>query len=110
MALLTLLVGARGRMATLGVVVFPIAAATLGAYADYGHRLAEGLDWRLQLHDWCAVPAYHTQAVAALPALLLWLPDGEPRRRDFPASPPGPPPLTGLEARLFRPKRVELLL
>src|SRR3546814_8408254 len=57
MALLTLLVGARGRMATLGVVVFPIAAATLGAYAGYGHRLAEGLDWRLQLHAWCAVPA-----------------------------------------------------
>src|SRR3546814_16352313 len=42
MALLTLLVGARGRMATLGVVVFPPAPGTLGPYADSGYPLAHG--------------------------------------------------------------------
>src|SRR3546814_4008108 len=102
MALLTLLVGARGRMATLGVVVFPIAAATLGAYAGYGHRLAEGLDWRLQLHAWCAVLAYATLAVAALLAIMLWLQEGALRRRDFHAWLRVLPPLTELETLLFR--------
>src|SRR3546814_11108602 len=90
-------------MATLGVVVFPIAAATLGAYAGYGHRLAEGLDWRLQLHAWCAVLAYDPLAVAALLAIMLWLQEGALRRRDFPASPRGLPPLHALAPPLLRP-------
>jgi ABC-type uncharacterized transport system permease subunit len=102
MAVLTLLVGARGRMATLGVVVFPIAAAALGGYAGYGHHLAEGLDVRLQLHAWCALLAYATLAVAALLAIMLWLQEGALRRRDFHAWLRVLPPLTELETLLFR--------
>ncbi len=102
MALLTLLVGARGRMATLGVVVFPIAAATLAGYAGYGHHLAEGLDARLQIHAWCALLAYATLAVAALLAIMLWLQERALRRRDFHAWLRALPPLTELETLLFR--------
>ncbi|HVI59280.1 MAG TPA: cytochrome c biogenesis protein CcsA [Luteimonas sp.] len=102
MALLTLLVGARGRMATLGVVVFPIAAATLAGYAVYGHHLAEGLDARLQLHAWCALLAYATLAVAAVLAVMLWLQERALRRRDFHAWLRVLPPLTELETLLFR--------
>src|SRR3546814_4873272 len=57
MALLALLVGARGRMATLGVVVYPIAAATLAAYAGYGHPLVDAMDTGVQLHAQRALPA-----------------------------------------------------
>ena len=67
MAAMTTLYGATGRMAALGVVVFPIAAALLVAYAGYGHVGAEALDWRLQLHAWCALLAYATLAIAARP-------------------------------------------
>lgn len=102
MALLSLLVGARGRMATLGVVVFPIAAATLAGYAGYGHRVAEGLDPRLQLHAWCALLAYATLAVAALLAIMLWLQERALRRREFHAWLRVLPPLTELETLLFR--------
>ncbi len=102
MAVLTLLVGARGRMATLGVVVFPIAAATLGGYAGYGHHLVDEMDAGVQLHAWCAVLAYATLAVAALLAIMLWLQESALRRRDFHAWLRVLPPLTELETLLFR--------
>lgn len=102
MAALTLLVGARGRMSTLGVVVFPIAAATLAAYAGYGHRAAGDLDARLQLHAWCALLAYATLAVAALLAIMLWLQERALRRRAFHTWLRALPPLTELETLLFR--------
>ena len=110
MALLSLLVGARGRMATLGVVVFPIAAATLGGYAGYGHHLAEGLDGRLQLHAWSALLAYATLAVAALLAIMLWLQERALRRRDFHTWLRVLPPLTELETLLFRTIAVGFIL
>ena len=37
MSALTTLYGATGRMAALGVIVFPVAAASLVAYVYYGH-------------------------------------------------------------------------
>src|SRR3546814_3515137 len=55
MAALTALFGASGRMAALGVVVFPLAALMLGAFAAYGQHRVEVLDWRLQLHAWAAL-------------------------------------------------------
>jgi ABC-type uncharacterized transport system permease subunit len=102
MAGLTLLVGARGRMAALGVIVFPLASASLFAYANYGHHVPEGLDWPLQLHAWCALLAYATLAVAALLAVLLWIQEGALRRREFHGWLRALPPLTELEALLFR--------
>src|SRR5262245_30153111 len=63
MGVLTTLVGATGRMAALGVVVFPLAALTLFGYQHHGHGIAEDLDWRLQLHAWMALLAYATLAI-----------------------------------------------
>ena len=103
MAALTTLFGAGGRMAALGVVVYPMAAATLLGYAAYGHRIAEALDWRLQLHAWCALLAYATLAIAALLASMLWLQERALRRHQFfHGWLRALPPLTELESLLFR--------
>ena len=102
MALLTVLVAARERMASLGVVVFPIAAISLLAYALWGHRPAPALDWRLQLHAWCALLAYATLAIAALLAIMLWLQERALRRHQRPGWLRALPPLTELETLLFR--------
>lgn len=102
MAALTTLYGATGRMAALGVIVFPLAAASLLAYAGYGHRVAEPLGWRLLLHAWCALLAYATLAVAALLAILLWAQERALRRREFHGWLRALPPLTELELLLFR--------
>jgi ABC-type uncharacterized transport system permease subunit len=102
MAAMTALYGAAGRMAALGVVVFPIAAALLGAYAGYGHVTPEALDWRLQLHAWCALLAYATLAIAALLAITLWLQERALRRREFHGWLRALPPLVELESLLFR--------
>lgn len=102
MAALTALYGAYGRMAALGVIVFPLAAASLLAYAGYGQAAAQPLDWRLQLHAWCALLAYATLAVAALLAILLWTQERALRRRQFHDWLRALPPLTELESLLFR--------
>jgi ABC-type uncharacterized transport system permease subunit len=102
MAALTTAFGTSGRMAALGVIVFPLAAASLCGYAAYGHMPAEGLDWRLQLHAWCALLAYATLAIAALLALMLWAQERALRRREFHGWLRALPPLTELETLLFR--------
>ena len=102
MAALTTLVGANGRLAALGGVVFPLAAASLLGYAAYGHVRAEGLDWRLQLHAWCALLAYATLAVAALLAIMLWVQERALRQRQAQGWRRALPPLTELETLLFR--------
>jgi ABC-type uncharacterized transport system permease subunit len=102
MAALTTLYGGSGKMAALGVIVLPIAAATLGGYAAYGHVRAEVLDWRLLLHAWCALLAYATLGIAALLALLLWAQERALRRREFHGWLRALPPLTELELLLFR--------
>src|SRR6476619_4290769 len=102
MAGLTTLFGAAGRMAALGVIVFPMAAASLLGYAGYGHVPPEGLDWRLQLHAWCALLAYATLAIAVILALMLWAQERAMRRRQFNDWLRALPPLTELEMLLFR--------
>lgn len=102
MAALTTLAGARGRMAALGVVAFPLAAVLLAAYHQHGHLPTDGLDWRLQLHAWLALLAYATLAIAALLAVMLWLQERALRRRQFHAWLRALPPLTELEDLLFR--------
>ncbi|HLT44160.1 MAG TPA: cytochrome c biogenesis protein CcsA [Luteimonas sp.] len=110
MAVLTTLFGAGGRMAALGVVVYPIAALTLGAYAAYGHRLSEPLDWRLQLHAWSALLAYATLAIAALLAVMLWLQERALRQHRLHAWSGALPPLVELETLLFRTVTVGFVL
>lgn len=102
MAALTTAVGAWGRMAALGVVVFPLAAVTLIGYRAYGHVPALHLDWRLLLHAWLALLAYATLAIAALLAIMLWLQERALRRREFHSWSRALPPLVELETLLFR--------
>ena len=102
MAALTALYGANGRMAALGVLVFPIAAAVVVAYAFRGHVEAGPLDWRLQLHAWCALLAYATLGIAAVLAIFLWMQERALRQREFHPWGRALPPLTELESLLFR--------
>ena len=101
MAVLTTLYGASGRMGALGIVVYPIAAAAMLGYASQAH-VATALDWRLQLHAWCALLAYATLAIAALLAIMLWLQERALRRREFHGWLRALPPLVELESLLFR--------
>jgi ABC-type uncharacterized transport system permease subunit len=103
MAALTTLYGANDRMAALGVIVFPLAAASAVAYAARGHvATGEPLDWRLQLHAWCALLAYATLGIAAVLAILLWVQERALRQRVFHGWMRALPPLTELESLLFR--------
>ena len=102
MAALTTLFGAGARMAALGVVVYPLAALLLGVYVAYGHRIAQPLDWRLQLHAWLALLSYATLAIAALLAVMLWLQERALRRHQVHSWLRALPPLTELETLLFR--------
>lgn len=102
MAALTTSYGAWGRMQGLGVLVFPLAAATLVADAMTPRMASPVVDWRLQLHAWCALLAYATLAVAALLAVMSWLQERALRRRDYHRWLRALPPLTELEELLFR--------
>ena len=102
MAAITTLVGAQGRMAALGVIAFPLAATLLLTYHLNGHKPADGLDWRVQLHAWLALLAYATLAIAALLAVMLWVQERALRRREFHVWLRALPPLTELEELLFR--------
>ena len=103
MAALTTAFGAFGRMPALGIVVFPLAAASLLAYRAYGHAdNASGLGWRLQLHAWMALLAYATLALSAVLAIFLWAQERALRRREFRGWLRALPPLTELESLLFR--------
>lgn len=102
MAAMTAVVGARGRMAAVGVVAFPLAALLLAVYHGYGHQPSPHLDWRLQLHAWLALLAYATLAVAALLAIMLWVQERALRRRQFHRWLRALPPMTELETLLFR--------
>lgn len=110
MAALTTLVGARGRMAALGVVVFPLAALLLACYHGYGHEPSAALGWRLEVHAWLALLAYATLGISALLAMMLWLQERALRRRDFHAWLRALPPLTELETLLFRTIAVGFIL
>jgi len=102
MAAMTMLVGARGRMAALGVFVFPLAAVLLLATQLRGPAPAPVLEWRLQLHAWLALLAYAALAIAALLAVRLWLQERALRQRAFHTWLRALPALSELETLLFR--------
>ena len=102
MAALTSVFAMRGRMAALGVIVYPLAALFALLYSLRGHSSPVPMDWQLQLHAWCALLAYATLAIAALLAILLWIQERTLRRRDFHRWMRVLPPLTELETLLFR--------
>lgn len=102
MSVLTTLVGARGRWAALGVVVFPLAAILLVLYHGHGHEPNRILGWRLATHAWLALLAYATLSIAALLAMMLWLQERALRLRDFRPWLRALPPMADLEMLLFR--------
>ncbi|MGX1995241.1 cytochrome C assembly family protein [Xanthomonas axonopodis pv. cassiae] len=110
MAALTAVFGGRGRMAAVGVVVFPLSAILLASYHAYGHEPSSDLGWRLELHAWLALLAYATLGIAALLAIMLWLQERALRRRDFHSWLRALPPLTELETLLFRTIKVGFVL
>ena len=101
MAALTAAAAWRQQLQTLGVVVFPLAAAMLVMYHFYGHYRAENLDWQLQLHAWLALVAYATLSLAALLAIMLWFQERALRQRHIHGWLRALPPLTQLEQLLF---------
>jgi ABC-type uncharacterized transport system permease subunit len=103
MALLTAVAGGWQRLEALGVVVFPLAAATLLLYVAMGQDAGTVLtDWRIALHAWLALLAYAALAVGALLAIMLWLQERALRRRQLGQLMRLLPPLTQLEILLFR--------
>ncbi len=102
MAALTTAYAANGRLGALGVVVYPIAAASLLGYALGSSPGPRNLDWRVELHVWLALLAYAALAIAALLAIMLWLQERALRRHEFRSWLRVLPPLTELETLLFR--------
>ena len=103
MAGLTTALGPAQRIEALGIIVFPLAAAVLLAYAALGGAAPGGLlDWRLQLHALLALLAYATLAVATVLALMLWFQDHALRQRHLGGLVRLLPPLTQMETLLFR--------
>jgi ABC-type uncharacterized transport system permease subunit len=102
MAALTTATAWRQQLQTLGVVVYPLAAAMLALYHFYGHFRAEDLDWQLQLHAYVALLAYATLSLAALLALMLWFQERALRQRQISGWLRALPPLVQLEQLLFR--------
>lgn len=102
MAALTTAAARRERVAALGMIALPLAAALLAAYRAYGHARPMALDWQEQLHATLALLAYATLAVAALLAVTLWLQERALRRREFHGWLRALPPLVQLESLLFR--------
>jgi ABC-type uncharacterized transport system permease subunit len=87
----------------LGVVVFPLAAAFVLLYRFGARpRPAVALEWPIQLHAGLALLAFAALSVAALLAIMLWLQERALRRGQLATALRAFPPLTMLEALLFR--------
>lgn len=103
-ALLTALLSFLRPVGALGVVLYPIAALLAVLYAGLRGAARGGatLDWQIQLHAGLALLAYATLSVAALLAIMLWMQERALRRRQLVAVLRAFPPLTLLEALMFR--------
>lgn len=104
MAALTLAGAWLERLEALGVLVFPVAGASLLAYVLAGQPGTSGsaLAWPIQLHAWLALLAYAALALATLFAIGLWLQERALRRRRITGLVRALPPLTQTESLLFR--------
>jgi ABC-type uncharacterized transport system permease subunit len=102
MAALTTIFGAGGRMAALGVFVFPLAAAVLAGDAATMTTPNPGLPWPIQLHAWCALLAYAVLGIAALLSVMAWAQERALRRHERHRWMRALPPLVEMESLLFR--------
>ncbi len=104
MAALTIAAAKLERLEALGVIVFPIAAASVLVYALQGRFdiVSNNLPWPILLHAWIALLAYAALALAALFAAGLWLQERALRQRRITSLVRALPPLTQSESLLFR--------
>lgn len=103
-ALITAVLSFARPVGALGVVLYPIAAVFALLYAAMRGRVADAtaLGWQIQLHAGLALLAYATLSVAALLAIMLWMQERALRRRHLAPVLRAFPPLTLLEALMFR--------
>ncbi|TLY53153.1 MAG: inner membrane protein YpjD [Gammaproteobacteria bacterium] len=102
-AALCLIVNLSRPVATLGVIVFPLAALLLGVdmfFAPATQPLP--LEWQIKLHVIFALLGYSVLTLAALFAILLALQERALRARHFNGIVRALPPLTLTEALMFR--------
>lgn len=106
MAALTVAAGKFERLEALGVIVFPVAATCVMAYALAGQPggadAGADLAWPILIHAWLALLAYAALALAALFAAGLWLQERALRQRRITGLVRALPPLTQSESLLFR--------
>jgi len=102
-AALCLLVNVTRPVATLGVIVFPLAALLLllDAFAAPATQPLP-IEWQIKLHVVFALIAYSVLSIAALLAILLWLQDRALRLRHFGGIVGLLPPLTLTESLVFQ--------
>jgi len=102
-AALCLLVNLSRPVATLGVIVFPIAALLLGIDSFLAPSTQPlPLEWQIKLHVIFALLGYSVLTLAAVLAILLWLQERALRARHLDGLVRALPPLTLTEALMFR--------
>jgi ABC-type uncharacterized transport system permease subunit len=102
-AALCLLVNLARPVATLGVIVFPIAAILLLIDAFLApHTVPLPIDWQIKLHVIFSLLGFSVLSVAAVLAILLALQDHALRARRFDGIAAALPPLTLTETLMFQ--------
>lgn len=102
-AALCLLVNLSRPVATLGVIVFPLAALLLGVDAFLAPSTQPlAMEWQIKLHVIFALLGFSMLSIAALLAILLALQERALRQRHFDGLVRALPPLTLTEALMFQ--------
>jgi ABC-type uncharacterized transport system permease subunit len=101
-AAMCLLVNLVRPIATLGVIIFPIAAAVLLADAFAPPTAPLPIEWQIKLHVVFALLAYSILIVAALLAILLAIQERAMRNRQVGGFAAALPPLILTEALMFQ--------
>jgi ABC-type uncharacterized transport system permease subunit len=103
MAAMCLLVNFARPVATLGVIVFPLAAILLIVDVFFAPQTAPlQMEWQIKLHVVFALLGYSALSVAALLAILLAVQEHALRQRQFGRFASALPPLTLTEALMFQ--------
>jgi ABC-type uncharacterized transport system permease subunit len=102
-AAMTALLSLQRPVAALGIVAYPMAAASLWLFGTTTPGVATGAPtWQIQLHAGLALLAYAALSLAALLAIMLWLQERALRKRQLATTLRAFPPLTMIESLLFR--------
>ncbi|MBS0582167.1 MAG: cytochrome c biogenesis protein CcsA [Proteobacteria bacterium] len=102
-AALCLIVNLSRPVATLGVIVFPLASLLLGIDAFFAPSTQPyAMEWQIKLHVVVALLGYSVLSIAAILAILLALQERALHARRFDGLVRTLPPLTLTEALMFR--------